>query len=70
MEKNRIYLLTSILVMLALLSLTPPIAAQEESIESLTESVDGLGTALTFVWLLLCGGLVFLMHAGFSLVEA
>ncbi len=70
MEKNRIYLLTSILVMLALLSLTPSIAAQEESIESVTESVDNLGTALTFVWLLLCGGLVFLMHAGFSLVEA
>jgi Amt family ammonium transporter len=70
MEKNKTYLLASILVMLTLLSLTPPIAAQEESIESLTESVDGLGTALTFVWLLLCGGLVFLMHAGFSLVEA
>ena len=70
MEKNRIYLLTSILVILALLSLTPQVAAQEESIESVTESVDNLGTALTFVWLLLCGGLVFLMHAGFSLVEA
>jgi Amt family ammonium transporter len=70
MEKNRTYLLTIILVMLALLSLSPQIAAQEESIESLTESVDSLGTALTFVWLLLCGGLVFLMHAGFSLVEA
>jgi len=59
MEKNRTYLLTSILVMLALLSLSSPIAAQEESIESVTESVDNLGTALTFVWLLLCGGLVF-----------
>jgi Amt family ammonium transporter len=70
MEKNRTYLLASILVMLALLSLTPQVAAQEESIESLTESVNSLGTALTFVWLLLCGGLVFLMHAGFSLVEA
>jgi Amt family ammonium transporter len=70
MEKNRTCLLTIILVMLALLSLSPQIAAQEESIESLTESVDSLGTALTFVWLLLCGGLVFLMHAGFSLVEA
>jgi len=70
MEKNKTYLLASILVILALLSLSPQVAAQEESIESLAESVDGLGTALTFVWLLLCGGLVFLMHAGFSLVEA
>jgi Amt family ammonium transporter len=70
MKKNKTYLLASILVMLALLSLSPQVAAQEESIESLAESVDGLGTALTFVWLLLCGGLVFLMHAGFSLVEA
>jgi len=59
MGKNRTYLLTSILVMLVLLPLSPPIAAQEASIESVTESVDNLGTALTFVWLLLCGGLVF-----------
>ncbi|MEA1906507.1 MAG: hypothetical protein U9N12_06075 [Euryarchaeota archaeon] len=49
MEKNRTYLLVSILMMLALLSLTPQVevAAQEESIESLTESVDNPGTALT-----------------------
>ena len=70
MGKNRTYLLTSILMMLALLSLSPPIAAQEASIKSVAELVDSLGTALTFVWLLLCGGLVFPMHAGFSLVEA
>lgn len=66
--RKKQYLITSILLVI-ILSLTS-IAAAEESIESLSESVEGLSTALTFVWLLLCGGLVFLMHAGFSLVEA
>lgn len=33
------------------------------------ESIDALVTALTYVWLILAGALVFLMHAGFSLVE-
>lgn len=66
--RKKQYLIASILLVI-ILSLTS-IAAAEESIESLSESVEGLSTALTFVWLLLCGGLVFLMHAGFSLVEA
>ncbi|MCD4843584.1 MAG: ammonium transporter [Methanosarcinales archaeon] len=65
-KKN--YLITGILLVITLSLIS--IASAEESIESLSESVEGLSTALTFVWLLLCGGLVFLMHAGFSLVEA
>lgn len=32
-------------------------------------SIEGVQTALTFVWLLIASGLVFFMHAGFSLVE-
>lgn len=66
--RKKQYLITSILLVITLSLIS--IATAEESIESLSESVEGLSTALTFVWLLLCGGLVFLMHAGFSLVEA
>jgi Amt family ammonium transporter len=65
-KMNKIISIFMILIFLWLI----PYAAAEESIKSLTESIDVLSTALTFVWLLLCGGLVFLMHAGFSLVEA
>ncbi|MBN2110932.1 MAG: ammonium transporter, partial [Methanosarcinaceae archaeon] len=39
------------------------------SVEENAASIEGVATALTFVWLLLSGALVFLMHAGFSLVE-
>jgi Amt family ammonium transporter len=67
--QNTMNKLSKIFIILIFLSLIP-YAAAEESIESLTKSIDVLGTELTFVWLLLCGGLVFLMHAGFSLVEA
>ena len=66
--RKKQHLITSILLVITLSLIS--IATAEESIESLSESVEGLSTALTFVWLLLCGGLVFLMHAGFSLVEA
>ena len=40
-----------------------------QTVEENAASIEGVQTALTFVWLLLSGALVFLMHAGFSLVE-
>jgi Amt family ammonium transporter len=51
-----------------LMTLVAPVSAA--TVDENTDSIISLQTALTFVWLLLCGGLVFLMHAGFSLVEA
>ncbi|MCK4796841.1 MAG: ammonium transporter, partial [Spirochaetes bacterium] len=38
--------------------------------EENAEQIGAVQTALTFVWLLVAGALVFFMHAGFSLVEA
>lgn len=38
--------------------------------EENADAIAAVQESLTFVWLLLCGGLVFFMHAGFSLVEA
>jgi Amt family ammonium transporter len=43
--------------------------ASAETMEENAAAIADLQTALTFVWLLICGGLVFFMHAGFSLVE-
>ncbi|WP_230375556.1 ammonium transporter [Methanolobus vulcani] len=45
------------------------IAQNAEDIGVNAEDIGNLQTALTFMWLLLCGALVFFMHAGFSLVE-
>ncbi|MBP1909762.1 Amt family ammonium transporter [Methanolobus bombayensis] len=43
--------------------------ASAETIEENTAAIADLQTALTFMWLLIAGAIVFLMHAGFSLVE-
>ena len=43
--------------------------ASAETMEENAAAIADLQTALTFMWLLICGAIVFLMHAGFSLVE-
>jgi Amt family ammonium transporter len=55
-------------LIIALLSLALP--AMAVTPEENAEQIGAVQTALTFVWLLVAGALVFFMHAGFSLVEA
>ncbi|WP_340820375.1 ammonium transporter [Methanolobus sp. WCC4] len=43
--------------------------ASAETMEENAAAIADLQTALTFMWLLIAGAIVFLMHAGFSLVE-
>ncbi|WYM77545.1 ammonium transporter [Methanolobus sp. ZRKC2] len=45
------------------------VPASAGSIEENSVAIENLQIALTFMWLLLAGAIVFLMHAGFSLVE-
>ena len=45
------------------------IPASAGSVEENAESITALQTALTALWLIIAGAIVFLMHAGFSLVE-
>jgi Amt family ammonium transporter len=45
-------------------------AADPNGAETLAMSEDPNGTALTFVWLMVCGTLVFFMQAGFAFLEA
>lgn len=52
---------------IVLMAFTAPASAA--TADENAESIDNLATALTYVWLLIAGALVFLMHAGFSLVE-
>lgn len=56
-----------IITCIILIALSSPAFAA--TVEENAEAIEGLQTALTFVWLLLASGLVFFMHAGFSLVE-
>jgi Amt family ammonium transporter len=59
----------SVLVLIiALAMLTMP--AMAVTPEENAEQIGAVQAALTFVWLLVAGALVFFMHAGFSLVEA
>ncbi|MDW7725920.1 MAG: ammonium transporter [Candidatus Methanoperedens sp.] len=55
------------LVLILLLSALPAMAV---TTEENAEQIAAVQTALTFIWLLVAGALVFFMHAGFSLVEA
>lgn len=57
-----------LVLIIALLSLALP--AMAVTPEENAEQIVTVQTALTFVWLLVAGALVFFMHAGFSLVEA
>ncbi|MDK2825772.1 ammonium transporter [Methanolobus vulcani] len=43
--------------------------ASAATVDENSMAIGDLQTALTFMWLLICGAIVFLMHAGFSLVE-
>ncbi|WP_406660679.1 ammonium transporter [Methanolobus sp. ZRKC3] len=56
-------LLMSIILMLFI------VPAAAGSVEENAESIASLETALTALWLIIAGAIVFLMHAGFSLVE-
>ncbi|MDW5550859.1 ammonium transporter [Methanosarcina sp.] len=64
MEKlNRLPIVTFVLL-IALVSPAFAVTADENAAE-----IEEVKTTLTFMWLLLASGLVFFMHAGFSLVE-
>ncbi|ADI73982.1 ammonium transporter [Methanohalobium evestigatum Z-7303] len=62
--------ITLVIATLILVLLTLTNSAYATSIEENAASITSLETTLTFVWLILSGAIVFLMHAGFSLVEA
>lgn len=55
------------LVSIIFMIFSVPVSAQ--TVEENAESIANLEAALTFLWLIIAGAIVFLMHAGFSLVE-
>ncbi len=57
------------LLLMSILSMLLIAPASAETVEENTVAIENLQTALTAIWLILAGGIVFLMHAGFSLVE-
>ncbi len=57
------------LLLLGIILMTLILPVSAATVEENAEAIGNLQTALTVVWLVICGGIVFLMHAGFSLVE-
>ena len=57
------------LLILGIILMTLILPVSAATVEENAEAIGNLQTALTVVWLIICGGIVFLMHAGFSLVE-
>jgi Amt family ammonium transporter len=64
---SRMILQFLLLISVILMAFAVPGSA--ETIEQNTEDIASLQTALTVLWLIIAGAIVFLMHAGFSLVE-
>lgn len=58
-----------ILLALFIIFTATTLTASAATVDENAQSIADLETALTFVWLLVAGAIVFLMHAGFSLVE-
>ncbi len=65
---TRRILQTTLLMMILLMSFILPASAG--TIEDNTEAIENLQIALTFLWLVVAGAIVFFMHAGFSLLES
>ncbi|WP_407355493.1 ammonium transporter [Methanolobus sp. WCC5] len=57
------------LLLISIIFMTFIVPASAGTVEENSESIANLETALTFMWLVIAGAIVFLMHAGFSLVE-
>ena len=66
MSKNvqKIEKLLIVICMIFIVLSSPALAV---TAEENAEAIEGLQTTLTFLWLLIASGLVFLMHARFSL---
>src|SRR5690606_26853174 len=60
----------AISLMLGLITTVTALAADPNGAETLATSEDPAATAITFVWLMVCGTLVFFMQAGFAFLEA
>ena len=68
-KKNSLRISGQFLLLLGIILMMLILPVSAATVEENTVAIDNLQTALTAMWLILCGGIVFLMHAGFSLVE-
>ena len=68
-KKNSLRISGQALLLLGIILMMLILPVSAATVEENAEAIGSLQTALTVVWLIICGGIVFLMHAGFSLVE-
>lgn len=57
------------LLLISVILMAFAVPGSAETVEQNAEDIANLQTALTVLWLIIAGAIVFLMHAGFSLVE-
>ncbi|MDG6243369.1 MAG: ammonium transporter [Methanolobus sp.] len=68
-QKSNSKMIWQALLLISIIFMTFIVPASAGTVEENSESIANLETALTFLWLIVAGAIVFLMHAGFSLVE-
>lgn len=59
-----------LILLIGVLTSGSAFAADPNGADTLAAAEDPAGTAITFVWLMVCGTLVFFMQAGFAFLEA
>ncbi|TGC09743.1 ammonium transporter [Methanolobus halotolerans] len=69
LQKNNYKTMWQSLLLLSIIFMVFAVPGSAQSVEENAASIEILETALTFMWLIIAGAIVFLMHAGFSLVE-
>jgi Amt family ammonium transporter len=68
-EKNNLTMILWALMLVSIIFMIFSVPVSAQTVEENAESIANLEAALTFLWLIIAGAIVFLMHAGFSLVE-
>jgi Amt family ammonium transporter len=69
-RKRRIIMSVLVGLLALLASAITVMAADPNGADTLAASEDPAATAITYVWLVICGSLVFFMQAGFAFLEA
>ena len=67
--RRRMLIVLSLVTVLLVTAAPAVFAADPNGAETLANADDPMATALTFVWLIVAGALVFFMQAGFALLE-
>lgn len=69
LKKYNSKMIWQLLLLISVIFMIFAVPGSAQTVEENAASIGNLETALTVIWLITAGAIVFLMHAGFSLVE-